>query len=216
MGVGAGLGGTADPILRALERLEALDPLLLHGVLALGAFAENIVPPVPADTFIAVGGVLAGRGAIPLWSVALVVGLANVAGAWLVYLLGRRYGHEFFATGPGRWILSPAQLERAERWHARRGGTALFFLRFLPALRAVAPAFAGIGGLSAARVAVPLVSASLLWYGGLIWAGWAAGQNLEALARWIGQINTGLAIAAAVVVVGTFWWWRASRWSGSG
>ena len=210
----AGLGGASDPILRALERLEALDPLLLHGVLGLGAFAENIFPPVPADTFIAVGGVLAGRGSIPLWSVALVVGLANVGGAWLVYLLGRRYGHAFFSEGPGRWILNTSQLERAERWHARRGGTALFLLRFLPALRAVAPAFAGIGGLPAHRVAVPLVSASLLWYGGLIWAGHAAGQNLDALARWIGQINMGLALAAVGVVLGTLWWWRSSRRAG--
>jgi membrane protein DedA with SNARE-associated domain len=216
MNAGAGLGDASDPILRALERLEALDPLLLHGVLGFGAFLENVFPPVPADTFVAVGGVLAGRGVIPLWSVAVVVGLANVGGAWLVYLLGRRYGHAFFADGPGRWILSPQQLERAERWHAKKGGMALFLLRFLPALRSVAPAFAGIGGLSASRVAVPLLSASFLWYGGLLWAGHAAGQNLEALARWIGQLNTSLTIAAGAVVLGTLWWWRSSRRAGKG
>jgi membrane protein DedA with SNARE-associated domain len=216
MNAGAAVGGASDPILRALERLEALDPLLLHAVLGFGAFLENVFPPVPADTFIAVGGVLSGRGAIPLWSVALVVGLANVGGAWLVYLLGRRYGHAVFAEGPGRWILNAEQLERAERWHARKGGLALFLLRFLPALRAAAPAFAGIGGLSARRVAIPLVSASLLWYGGLLWAGHVAGQNLEALARWIGQLNTGLTVAAIGVVLGTLWWWRTSRRAGKG
>jgi len=204
-------GGAADAILNVLGRLEALDSLLVHLLLALGAFAENVVPPVPADTFIVVGGVLAGRGAVPLWSIALVVGAANVGGAWLVYLLGRRYGHDFFATGPGRFILSEEQLERVEAWHERRGASALFFIRLLPALRAVAPAFAGIGGLPARKVLVPLASASLLWYGGLIAAGYAAGQNLEAVARAIAQVNTGLAVVAGLVVVGTLWWWRSTR-----
>jgi len=204
-------GGAADAILNVLGRLEALDPLWTHLLLALGAFAENVVPPVPADTFVVVGGVLAGRGAVPLWSIALAVGAANVGGAWLVYLLGRRYGHDFFATGPGRFVLSAGQLERVEAWHERRGALALFLVRFLPALRAVAPAFAGIGGLPARRVLLPLAAASLIWYGGLIAAGYAAGHNLEVLARWLSQVNTALAVVAAAVVVATAWWWRRSR-----
>jgi len=208
-------GSAADAILRVLERVEALDPVLIHAVLALGAFAENVFPPVPADTFIVVGGVLAGRGAVPLWSIALAVGAANVGGAWLVYLLGRRYGHDFFSAGPGRFILSAGQLDRVEAWHARRGATALFLVRFLPGLRAVAPAFAGIGGLPARKVFVPLAAASLLWYGGLVVAGYLAGQNLDALARAIAQVNTALAVAAGVVVVATVWWWRTSREGGS-
>jgi len=208
-------GGAADAILSVLELLEALDTLLIHAVLALGAFAENVFPPVPADTFIVVGGVLAGRGAVPLWSIALAVGAANVGGAWLVYLLGRRYGHGFFAEGPGRFILSAGQLERVETWHARRGATALFLVRFLPGLRAVAPAFAGIGGLPARKVLLPLAAASLLWYGGLVGAGYLAGQNLDALGHVIAQLNTVLTVVAGLVVTGTVWWWRSSRGSGS-
>jgi len=208
-------GGAADAILNVLGRLEALDPLLVHLLLALGAFTENVLPPVPADTFVVVGGVLAGRGAVPLWSIALAIGVANVGGAWLVYLLGRRYGHDFFSKGPGRFVLSGDQLERVEAWHARRGVTALFLVRLLPALRAVAPAFAGIGGLPARKVLPPLVAASLLWYGGLVAGGYYAGRNLEVLARWISQLNTALTGVAVLVVLGSLWWWRSTRSGGA-
>jgi len=204
-------GGAAEAILNVLGRLEALDPLLVHLLLALGAFAENVIPPVPADTFIVVGGVLAGRGAVPLWSIGLAVGVANVGGAWLVYLLGRRHGHDFFATGWGRFVLTANQLQRVEVWHARRGASALFFVRLLPGLRAVAPAFAGIGGLPARKVLPPLAAASILWYGGLVGAGYAAGQSLETVARAISQLNTVLTVVAVMVVAGTVWWWRSTR-----
>ena len=209
-----GAGADAGPILDALRWLEGLDPVLLHFVLAAGAFLENVFPPVPADTVIVVGGVLAGRGAIPMWSMALAVGGANVGGAYLVYLLGRRFGHDFFVSGPGRHVLTASQLERVERWHARRGVGALFLVRLLPALRSVAPAFAGIGGLSPLRVAAPLVGASLLWYGGLMWGGYAAGQNLDALAARIDQLNTALWLTVGAVLVATLLWWRRSRGGG--
>jgi len=209
-------GGLADQVVRALSWLEALDPILLHLVLALGAFAENVFPPVPADTFIVVGGVIAGRGVLPLWSVCLVVGGANVGGAWLVYLLGRRYGHRFFTEGPGRFILTAGQLNRVEEYHARRGPVALFLVRFLPGLRAVAPAFAGIGDLPARRVLPPLLAASVLWYGGLLWAGYAAGRNLEQVAALIDQLNRGLTVVAVAVVLALIWWWRRSREESSG
>ena len=204
-------GGLPDQIVSALSWLEGLDPVLLHVVLALGAFAENVFPPVPADTFIVVGGVIAGRGVLPLWSVVLAIGVANVGGAWLVYLLGRRYGHRFFTEGPGRFVLTERQLARVEEYHARHGAIALFFVRFLPGLRAVAPAFAGIGGLPARRVLPPLLSASVIWYGGLLWAGFSAGRNLDEVARLIDQLNRGLTFAALAVVIALVWWWRRSR-----
>ncbi|MDT8367673.1 MAG: DedA family protein [Longimicrobiales bacterium] len=195
----------------ALAWLEGLHPALLYLVLAFGAFLENLFPPVPADSVVVVGGVLAAQGVIPVWGAALAVGGANVGGAWLIYLAGRRHGHAFFTDGPGRHILTRRQLDRVERWHARHGVVALFLVRFLPALRAVAPAFAGIGRLPARSVIGPLVGVSIVWYGGLLAGGYAMGQNLESLALWLAQVNRVLEIVAIVVVIVTFWWWRWSR-----
>jgi len=205
------------PIVESIAVLEGLPGWAIHLVLALGSTLENLIPPIPADTFVAVGGVLAGRGAVPLWSIALVVWGANVAGAWLVYLAGRRWGHDFFATGPGRFVLTRSQLARVEQFHARRGVLALFLVRLLPGLRAVAPAFAGLGGLSPIRAAVPIGLASAIWYGGLIAGGYAAGQNLELLVRRLESLNMALWIVAGVLVVGTvIWWWRGRVSSAAG
>ena len=45
-----------------IDLMNGLPHGLLYVLLALGAAVENIVPAVPADTFVALGGFLAGVG----------------------------------------------------------------------------------------------------------------------------------------------------------
>ncbi len=196
----------------ALDWLAALPGPLVYVVLPLGAALENLVPPVPADTFVVVGGLLASRGTVEPWTILALIWFANVASALLVYWMGHRYGRVFFEEGAGRLLLGDAQLQRIQRFYRRWGVAAIFFARFLPGLRAVVPAFAGVSHQPFARVAVPVASASAIWYGALLWAGVTAGRNLEHVEAWLAGTNRVLLIVALVVAgaVG-FWWWRSRR-----
>ena len=100
-------------------------------------------------------------------------------------------------------------MRRIERFYARWGTPAIFFARFLPGLRAVVPAFAGISRHGFWRTAVPVAVASGIWYGGLLWAGVVAGRNLEAVEAWLADTQRGLLFAALglAALVG-IWWWR--------
>lgn len=183
-------------------------------MLGAGAALENIVPPVPADTFILLGGFLAVQGSADVALVFLVTWLANAAGALLVYGVGYRYGPPFFDGRLGRLLLQPGQLARVRRFYRRRGTSAIFLARFLPGLRAVVPAFAGVARLSFASVVLPVTVASAIWYGGLVWLGAMAGENLETITAWFATANRLLLVIATGIAVVILVAWLRTRGPG--
>lgn len=196
----------------ALDLLTGLPPSLVHPVLALGAVVENILPVVPADTFIVVGGFVAGLGTVGILPVFLNVWLFNVAGAVGVYVLGLRYGRSFFTSGRGRRLAAKGRMRRMEAFYRRWGVAAIFVARFLPGFRALVPVFAGVADLRAAKVVPPLVAASAIWYGGLVRIGYLAGDNLDAVLAAFSQTNRALlAVSGVLAVVLAAALWRHGR-----
>lgn len=196
--------------------LAGLPPAVAYLVLGVGAALENVVPPIPADTFVLLGGFLAGRGLLGAWSVFLTTWGANVLSALAVYWAGHRHGRPFFREGLGRHIVTRHQLQRLGRFYERWGILAIFFTRFLPGLRAVVPAFAGVTHQSFLPVAIPLALASAIWYGALVWIGATTARNWETMLGWLGDANRvllALAVLAAAAI--GVWWWR-SRHGGKG
>src|SRR5690606_5417928 len=97
-------GGSAGGVLieSLVERLAELPPVAVYAVLALLAAAENVLPPLPADTAVAVGAFLSHRGLTTPLGVFLVVWAANSRGAAAIYFTARRYGRGLFASPTGR------------------------------------------------------------------------------------------------------------------
>lgn len=199
--------------LERLLRLATVSPLtLIYLLLAAGAAVENIFPPVPSDTFVLVGGILADRGILRPGLVWAVAWTSNVTVALVVYRMARRYGRGIFSTRWGHWLLRPHQLDRLAGFYARYGLATIFFSRFLPVFRVLVPAFAGITRLGFWSTALPLAAASGLWYAAVVYAGMLASRNLQRILGLLDVVNNWLLAAAGVlVVVVTAWWWRSRR-----
>lgn len=195
-----------DGIVAALEVVPAETVYLL---VAAGAAVENVFPPVPSDTFVLLGGVLADRG-ILAWQIVLAAAwTANFGMGCFVYFMGRRYGRAIFDTGWGRWLLRPHQLERMAGFYDRHGVFAILVSRFFPVFRVLVPAFAGISRLAFWRTALPMGLAAGVWYALLVGAGVAASRNVPRLVEWFETANAGLVVGAAVLFAAVFaWWWR--------
>lgn len=192
--------------------MNALPKVLVYVVLAVGAAVENVVPAVPADTFVALGGFLAGAGDLNVWWVAAGTIVSNVLGAVAVFRVSRSHGAGFFRRGFGKRLMLPHQMDRLDRFYQEWGVLAVFASRFLPGLRAIVPVFAGATHQPWTRVVPPLALASALWYGGLVGLGLLAGQNLDVLSERLGSISGvlgGVALAAGAVC--TLWWFRSRR-----
>ncbi|MGH7474663.1 MAG: DedA family protein [Longimicrobiales bacterium] len=193
----------------ALDWLAALPPLVLYLLIGAGAAVENIVPPIPADTFVLFGGFLAARGRADPWLVFLATWVFNVGSALAVYGVARRHDETIRESRVGQWLLNPHQLERIATFYQRWGTPAIFFSRFFPALRAIVPVFAGLSDIGFFRMALPTAIASGLWYGLVVYLGAAAGRNWEAIQEQLGTVNIWLlAVAVLIIGGGLVWWWR--------
>lgn len=193
-----------------LDWLGTLPPALLYAVIAAAAFAENLFPPLPADTAVALGAFVAARGdgsAVGAWAATMA---GNLGGALLMYLLGRRLGAPWLARRLPA-LGGEAAAARVRQEYARHGVWALAVSRFIPAVRAVVPPLAGALGIGLGRAVIAMSLASALWYGLVTWFAFTLGANADQLLEMIGrsQRTLGLvAVAIAGVALLVFWYRR--------
>jgi membrane protein DedA with SNARE-associated domain len=193
---------------RLLDALASLPLVPTYLVLMALSALENVFPPVPADTAVALGAFLARRGEVSVVPLAALCWLANVGSAAGTYVLARRHGRAFFRDGWGRKIMPPQVLAALEEAYERWGVAGIFLSRFLPGLRAAVTPFAGVAGLPPARALVPAATASAIWYAFLAFAGYELAQNWDAVKSLVGSTNRVLGIAALVLAVAGALWLR--------
>lgn len=192
-----------------LTWMDRLATPTLYLLLGAGAAVENVFPAIPADTFVALGGLLSAVGDLRAGWVFAATWLCNVTSAIVVYRLSYWRGRAFFDAGWGRYLLKPHQMDRMAHFYDRWGTPALFLTRFLPGVRSVTPVFAGVTHQGWMPVVLPIAIASAIWYGGLVWLGAWAGNNIQLLRDVLGRVNVGLSAIALVLMGGAFaWWWH--------
>jgi len=161
---------------------------------------ENIFPPFPADIVVAFGSFLAARGKASPYSTFLVAWLGNLVGAALMYYVGRRYGSSAFMSRLERWAGKGAE-QRLLALYGRYGLPALFVSRFLPAVRAVVPPFAGAMKLPVLPVSLAIGAASAVWFTFITFIAYRAGSEWEVLYATIVRSGKIVAIVATGIVL---------------
>lgn len=200
-----------DWVIGVFDWLVAAPDAVFLLTLGVAAGVENVVPPIPADVVVLVGSVLATQAGAHLGLLFLAVWIGNVVGALLVYGVGRRYGFAFFQGRLGRLLLRPEQIATVGVFYRRFGFPVIFLSRFLPMFRAIVPVFAGVSGVGFLKTAIPIATASALWYGGLVYIGATAGKNWEVLIEGLESVSGWLWLAALLAAVPVLWWWRGTR-----
>ncbi len=196
-----------------LEWIASLPPVLLYGVILMAAFVENVFPPLPADTVIAVGAFAAARGhasAFGAWSATMI---GNISGAMLMFAAGRHYGMPWLQRRFPSLVPAEATHRFIERVQ-RHGIGAVVLSRFLPGVRAIVPPVAGAIGITATRAAAAMTLASGVWYGVVCWLAFRAGANADVFLARVAAQQRVIAVAAVAVVVcgaGVVLWRRATE-----
>lgn len=195
-----------------LDALASLPRAPTYLVLMVLSAVENVFPPVPADTAVALGAFLARRGQISVVPLALLCWLANTGTAAVIYALARAHGPTFFRDGWGRRIMPPGVMASLEEAYGRWGTLGIFVSRFLPGVRAAVTPFAGVAGLGPARALLPAALASAIWYAMLAFIGYGLAENWDVVKALVADTNRALAMGAVVLTtVAAVWLWRSSR-----
>jgi membrane protein DedA with SNARE-associated domain len=169
-----------------------------YPILLLLVMAESGGVPLPGETALIVGGVLASEGKLQIVPVIAVAALAAIIGDNIGYQIGRR-GGRWLLERPGPFLRQrQAVLEMGEPFFARHGPKAVFFGRFILGLRTWASWLAGANHMR--------WRAFFLWnaLGGICWA-----TGVGLIAYFVGQSASGAieafgiyGLVAVVLVLG--------------
>lgn len=128
---------------------------------------ENIVPPIPSEVIMGIGGVLVARGIMDFWVLILIGTTGATAGNYAWYWLGDKWGYrrlEPLLEKHGRWItLDFEDIERAARFFQKHGQWVVFLLRFSPFLRTIVSLPAGLAHMPLWRFLTYTFAGAAIW-----------------------------------------------------
>lgn len=183
-----------------------------HGYLAVFVLMvlESACIPIPSEAVMLFGGALAS-GAVSagvhshlnVVAVALCGTAGNLVGSLIAYAVGRVGGRPLIERW-GRYILlRQKELDRSERFFARRGPIAVLVARVLPVVRTFISLPAGVSGMPVVPFAVLTALGSLPWTFALAFAGRALAGNWNSVSSAFTPVSI---IIGVLIVAGIAWW----------
>lgn len=173
-------------------------------------FLSCLALPVPSSLLMLSAGGFAATGDLSLTMVALAAFIGAVLGDNSGYWLARGFGTKLDA-----WLTKhpkrAALLHRSAAMLARRGGSAVFFSRWLVApLGPSMNYFCGLTRFAWARFALWGIAGETVWVGIYVGLGYLFAGSITEIASLSG--NASGFVTALVVVLGLGWWlMRAMR-----
>jgi membrane protein DedA with SNARE-associated domain len=162
------------------------------------AFLEACCIPISSEVIFGFAGVLAYQGHLNLALVIVIGTLAELAGSYVSYSVGR-VAERPLIERLGRYLLiTRRDIGRAERFLAGRGGWAIPVGRVIPLLRSFTSLVAGIAGVPAIRFGVLSLIGTVVYVTAMSSIGYAVGPAWNRVAS---DLSTAGYVTAAVVVV---------------
>ena len=174
---------------------------------------ENLFPPIPSEVILTFGGVMTVCTDMTPIGVILFSTAGSLAGAVILYSVGRFLPDEVFRKllcGQIGHLLHfrLEDVDLAKGWFRERGRSAVFLCRLIPIVRSLISIPAGIARMPFVPFLVFTAAGSLLWNTVLVYAGRIAGDSWEKVSAAFGVYSdlflmiAGISIAFAVLFRG--------------
>jgi membrane protein DedA with SNARE-associated domain len=169
-----------------------------YAALILFGFLEAACIPISSEITFGFAGVLAYQGHLNLALVIIIGSLAELAGSYASYAVGRVGGKPLVAK-LGRYVLvTQSDVDRAERFLAGRGAWAVVVGRMLPFIRAFTSIVAGLVRIPALRFGVLSLIGTVIYATVLSVAGYQLGHAWNSVSH--GLTVVGYVLFAIVVI----------------
>jgi membrane protein DedA with SNARE-associated domain len=184
-----------------------MDSFLIHAgyaAVVLFGFLEACCVPIPSEITFGFAGVLAYQGHLNLAVVIIAGTLAELAGSYVSYGVGRVVERPVVER-LGRYLLiTKADLDRTERFLAGRGSWAIPLGRALPFVRSFTSVVAGFAGVPALRFGVLSLIGTLVYGSVIASIGYGVGSAWHTVAHDLsvaGYVLAALVVAAVAAFV---------------
>ncbi len=192
-----------DLFIDVFDWIATLSPAWAYLTIFLISYGENVVPPVPGDMVVVLGGYLAGTGLLSLPAVIALSTVGGTLGFMTMYGFGNLIGGAVMDPERLKWI-PKRRVRRAREWLRRWGLGVIAANRFLSGLRSVISITVGMAHMNVWRTLALSALSSLVWTSLIAFLGYKVGVNWSVVSVWIrqyGQVIAVLIVATIVVQV---------------
>lgn len=181
------------------------------GILLLMAI-ESACIPLPSEVIMPFSGYLVSTGRFDLYLAATAGALGCNVGSILAYEVGKRGGRPVIERWGRYLLIGPDELDAADRFFARWGGSAVLIGRLLPVIRSFIAFPAGVARMPLVRFHVYTFIGSWPWCFGLAWVGMVLGDKWNSDPRVRAAFHSADAVILAVLVIAAaFYVWHRLR-----
>lgn len=182
------------------------------GVVFLMAI-ESACIPFPSEIIMPLAGWFLvkdrGHGVEYLLLAGFYGALGNLLGSLVAYYAGA-WGGRPLLQRYGRYLLiTPKEIDTADRWFQKYGEITVFATRLMPVVRTFISLPAGIARMNVWRFSLFTFVGAFPWSVGLAWAGYLLGENWEDLSDYFRPVS--IPIAIAVVLLAGYFVYRRIR-----
>jgi len=172
---------------------------------------ENVIPPIPSELIMGLGGIAVSRGHMRFVPLIIVGTIGSVAGNYFWFALGRRLGLERlkpWIDRHGRWLtIEWRDVEKLHDFFLRHGSWLVFVIRFTPTFRTLISLPAGMVGMPRWQFLAWTAAGTAIWNVILAAAGYYLGMRFDELDRYVGPVAIGTVVAIVAIYV-----WRILTW----
>jgi membrane protein DedA with SNARE-associated domain len=175
-----------------------------YGALILFAFLEGCCVPIPSEITFGFGGVLASQGHLNLALVIIIGTLAELAGSFVSYTIGRVAERPVIERFGRYLLITKSDIDRAERFLDGRGWWAVPLGRVLPVVRAFISLVAGFTGMRPLRFAILSLIGTVIYASVVASIGYGVGSAWHRVVHDLsvaGYVIGALIVAAIVAFV---------------
>ena len=190
--------------------VEVISAAGYFGVVVLMAI-ESACIPLPSEVIMPFAGYLVSIGQFSLLGAATAGALGCNIGSTLAYFVAANGGRKAFERWGGYVLVSPVEIDRAEKFFARYGAVTVFVGRLLPVVRTFIAFPAGLARMPMMKFQIYTFLGSWPWCFALAYVGFVLGKRWNSDPTFRRLFHQFDAVIAAVLLAGLAWFvW--SRW----
>jgi membrane protein DedA with SNARE-associated domain len=173
-----------------------------YAALAIFGFLEACCIPISSEVTFGFAGILAFQGHLNLVLVIIIGSLAELAGSYVSYGVGRVGGRPLVDRFGKYVLLTRKDVDRAERFFAGRGVWAVPVGRMLPVIRAFVSIVAGLVGMPAAQFGLLSLIGGVIYAIVLTLIGYEVGSAWHSISHDISIAGYILVAVVVLLIVG--------------
>jgi len=179
-----------------------------YGTILLAMFLENLIPPIPSELIMPLGGFYVSQGQLDFLPVVLAGLIGTVIGALPWYGIGRLVNEERlekWLEHNGRWMgINPQELVRSRKWFKRYGVSLVFWGRLVPGIRTLISIPAGVELMPMSPFLIWTTAGSLIWTLFLTITGFYLGDNYANIEIWMSPFSSIFKTIIILIISGAF------------